>query len=194
MKSSKLQQIFSISIIASVLIFMGALVAFAGDPPNKPAECSKPVTPQDVLKCAAWSSGLPYKVVTPQALSATIINSALSIVGIIAVIAIILAGIMWLGAGGNEERAESAKKILGTALVGLGIILSAYILAKFAITTIKQSTLDTIKLNVGEYVGQPLCINIPDASCGTTCIGQVIVGDNLCPSPLAPVCCKSTTQ
>jgi type IV secretory pathway VirB2 component (pilin) len=65
---------------------------------------------------------------------AKIINVALGFLGIIAVIIILIGGFMWMTAGGNEDKVGKAKKLLVAGIIGLAIILSAYVIAKFIIS------------------------------------------------------------
>lgn len=70
-----------------------------------------------------------------------IINLALSFLGLIAVILILWGGFKWMTAGGNDESVEAAKKIIIAAVIGLAIILSAYAIANFFITSIQDEVL-----------------------------------------------------
>jgi hypothetical protein len=54
------------------------------------------------------------------------LNYLLGLVGSIALLFLIIAGVMYMTAAGNEERITSAKKILTGALIGLAIVLLAY--------------------------------------------------------------------
>ena len=54
------------------------------------------------------------------------VNWVIGILTLIAVIVIIIAGIMWMTAGGNEEKQTSARSLLISGLIGLGIALAAY--------------------------------------------------------------------
>lgn len=65
-----------------------------------------------------------------------IINLALTFLGLIAVILILWGGFKWMTAGGNDESVEAAKKIIIAAVIGLAIILSAYAIANFFISSI----------------------------------------------------------
>ncbi|MDP3836646.1 MAG: pilin [bacterium] len=56
----------------------------------------------------------------------TIVNAALSLLGIIFVVLIIYAGFNWMTASGNEESVSKAKKIITSAVIGLIIVLSAW--------------------------------------------------------------------
>ena len=69
-----------------------------------------------------------------------IINIVLGFLGIIFLILIIYAGFKWMTAGGNEENVTAAKKLLTNSVIGLIIVLSAYILANFVINNILKAT------------------------------------------------------
>lgn len=62
-----------------------------------------------------------------------IIQIVLSLLGLVAVVLIIIGGFQWMTSGGNEEKIKSAKKLMGSALVGLVIVILAYAIAAFVI-------------------------------------------------------------
>ena len=90
--------------------------------------------------------GLEYGAMTglgetdPRVVAANIINIALGLLGIISVAIVIYAGFKWMTSAGNDEAVGSAKKMLVAAIIGLVIILSAYIIANFVLTNIYQAT------------------------------------------------------
>ena len=69
-----------------------------------------------------------------------IINVALSLLGIVAVVIILIGGFEWMTAGGNEDKVGEAKKRIMAGVIGLAIILSAYALAKFILTQLYKGT------------------------------------------------------
>ncbi len=71
---------------------------------------------------------------------AQIISVALGLLGIVAVVLVIYAGFKWMTAGGNEENASSARKILFSAVIGLVIILAAYSITRFVMVNLFQAT------------------------------------------------------
>ena len=81
----------------------------------------------------AYTTGEPQD---PRLVVADIIKIVLGFLGIIAVILILYAGFKWMTSGGNEEKVSSAKKILTAGIIGLAIILSAYLIANFIINRI----------------------------------------------------------
>ena len=67
-----------------------------------------------------------------------IINIALLVVGGLAVLFLIIGGFQYVTSRGNEEATESAKKIIGNAVLGLVIVILS-----FAIITIVSNVLVT---------------------------------------------------
>jgi hypothetical protein len=71
---------------------------------------------------------------------ARLIQTAMSLLGIIAVIIVLYGGFTWMTAGGNEERIGKAKQILTAGIIGLIIVASAYGIATFVITSLISAT------------------------------------------------------
>jgi len=57
-----------------------------------------------------------------------IYNYSLGIVGILAAVVLMIGGVIWLTAGGNVNRVETAKQWIGGALIGLVLMLTSYML------------------------------------------------------------------
>lgn len=60
-----------------------------------------------------------------------IIGAILSFVGVIFFVLMIYGGIMWMTSAGNEQRSGDALKTIISAVVGMIIVLSAYIFVSF---------------------------------------------------------------
>lgn len=71
---------------------------------------------------------------------ARIINVALGLLGIVAVVIILLGGFTWMTAAGNEEKVDKARKLIVAGIIGLAIILSAYAIARFVISSLVSAT------------------------------------------------------
>lgn len=71
---------------------------------------------------------------------ASIINVALGLLGIVAVVIIVAGGFTWMTAAGNEEKVDKAKQMIFAGIIGLAIILSAYAIARFVITSLRTAT------------------------------------------------------
>ncbi len=67
---------------------------------------------------------------------ALIIRAFFGLLGLIAVVLVMYAGLLWMTAQGNPEQIEKAKKLLASAVIGLAIILSAYAIAMFIVNAL----------------------------------------------------------
>ena len=64
------------------------------------------------------------------------INYLLSLLGIIFLVVIIYAGILWMMAGGNEEQVTKAKGLLRNGVIGIAIVLAAGIISLFTFSVL----------------------------------------------------------
>ncbi len=69
-----------------------------------------------------------------------IIQWALGLLGLVAVVMILIGGFQWMTAGGNEEKVASAKKIISAAVIGLIIVLLAWAIVIFVVSTASDVT------------------------------------------------------
>ena len=79
-----------------------------------------------------------------------IIRIALSVLGVIALLVVLAGGVVWMTAGGNEEKVTTAKKIMINGVIGLAIILSSYAITQFIINSLTDATGGAL---VGEGAG-----------------------------------------
>ncbi len=77
---------------------------------------------------------------TLQQTIASIINVALGLLGVIALVIILAGGFEWMTAGGNEEKTTEARKRIIAGVIGLAIILSAYAIAQFVLRSLSAAT------------------------------------------------------
>ena len=84
------------------------------------------------------TSGL--QPVHPSILVAQIIQVVLGLLGIIFIILVIYAGFMWMSSAGNEDKISKAKKTLVAAVIGLAIVLSAYLITAYIISQLFRAT------------------------------------------------------
>lgn len=70
----------------------------------------------------------------------SLISVLLGFLGVIFLILIIYAGLLWMTAGGNEDNIKKAKSILLNSVIGLVILLSAYAISQFVISQIGTAT------------------------------------------------------
>ncbi|MCX6744582.1 MAG: hypothetical protein NTX82_03595 [Candidatus Parcubacteria bacterium] len=71
---------------------------------------------------------------------ANIIRVAMGLLGIVAVLIILIGGFKYMTAMGNEESVKKAKQLIFSGIIGLVIVLCAYAIATFVITSILSAT------------------------------------------------------
>jgi hypothetical protein len=76
----------------------------------------------------------------PRETAATLINTAMLFLGIIAVGIVLIGGFKWMTAGGNEDKVGEAKKLMGAGIVGLVIVLAAWGIATFVLQRLVEAT------------------------------------------------------
>ncbi len=69
-----------------------------------------------------------------------LIRVALSFLGVVAVCIVLYGGFKWMTAGGNDEKVGEAKRLMISGLVGLAIIMSAYAITSFVISSVLSAT------------------------------------------------------
>ncbi len=69
-----------------------------------------------------------------------VINWVLGFLGIAAIVLVIYGGVLWMTSGGDNKRADKGKAVIKNAVIGLAIILAAYILVNFVISSLIKVT------------------------------------------------------
>ncbi len=69
---------------------------------------------------------------------ARIINVALGFLGIAVVLLILYGGFIWMTAGGDERKVETAKKIIINAIIGLVIVILSYAISSFILRKLQE--------------------------------------------------------
>ena len=122
----KLKQIFA---VLATMSMMAPSLVMAQTPE---------ITPSDLGIQYGAATGLGSKDV--RVTVASIIRTAMGLLGIVAVVIILIGGFKWMTAGGNDEQTGEAKKWIFSGVIGLAIILSAYALATFVINSLVTAT------------------------------------------------------
>lgn len=95
----------------------------------------------DQLGAAGGTGGAGLSNTDPRVLAARIIKVALSVLGTVFLVLVVYAGFLWMTAGGEDGKIETAKKLLYDGVIGLAIILSAYAITYFIFdVALKSST------------------------------------------------------
>lgn len=75
----------------------------------------------------------------PRTAAVSLVKLLMTFLGIIAVIIMLLGGFKWMTAAGNEDKVAEAKKLIAAGIIGLVIILSAYLIVNFVITNVSTA-------------------------------------------------------
>jgi hypothetical protein len=120
---STMQSLIAVVVILLILgvpIFSFAQITPAGCPEGFQPDQSGFCVPSPTTGAGARG------VTTPSRLILTAINVLLALAGVIAVLFLVIGGLRYLSARGNEEAAEAAKKTLLNAVIGIVIVILAF--------------------------------------------------------------------
>lgn len=81
-----------------------------------------------VLGWGAVNSSAVAGAATLSQIAANVLNFLLSIVGVLAIIMLVVGGIMYLTAAGDEDRIDSGKKIVKYSIIGIVVALAALVI------------------------------------------------------------------
>ncbi len=90
----------------------------------------------DPLDVAASQAGYDTNRDDIKPFIGTVIQVALSMLGVIFLVLMIYGGYLWMTAHGNEENVTKAKDLITAAIVGLIIVISAYAISYFVINAL----------------------------------------------------------
>jgi TRAP-type C4-dicarboxylate transport system permease small subunit len=69
-----------------------------------------------------------------------IINTILSLLGIVFVVLIIRGGLIWMTSVGNSEKIKEAKETIINATIGLVIVIASYAIIRFVFNGLSDAT------------------------------------------------------
>ena len=98
-----------------------------------------PATASDLDKAFIDASGLGTKAELKDVVG-DVIKTVLSLMGVILVVLLIYAGFLWMTAAGNDDQIAKSKKTMTAAVIGVAIILSAYMISYFVLDQLLTAT------------------------------------------------------
>lgn len=135
----------SLRFIIFMLIVSGAFWGTSGLVSAAALDCKNPQSLQQSLAClggtgpAGANSGL-YQGTSAGGLLKSIILWLLSLVAVLALLAFIVGGIMYIISFGDEGRAEKAKNIILYAVIGLLVVGASFLIIQVIATFLKGGT------------------------------------------------------
>lgn len=71
----------------------------------------------------------------------TVINIALALAGLIAVLFLIIGGFRYITAGGNEDASGQAKKIIMNAVIGIIVVILSFVVVRVVANTLTSTSI-----------------------------------------------------
>lgn len=119
------------AVVALVAVFAGPILTLA-------APTTPPVNSLDVGLGQLSSTGLGQTELRTGV--GAIIKVALSFLGVIAIIIVLIGGFKYMTAGGKDDKLKEAKGWIISGIIGIAIILSAYAITTFVIEKLIGAT------------------------------------------------------
>lgn len=80
---------------------------------------------------------------------AILIKGALSLLGAIFIVLIVLAGFKWMTSAGNSSKIDEAKSTIVNSVIGLAVVLAAYAIVNFVLQALQDSVSNSGGFNDG---------------------------------------------
>ncbi|NCN07786.1 hypothetical protein GW933_03820 [Candidatus Falkowbacteria bacterium] len=104
-----------------------------------PANVSAAVWDDGLTNFTSGATDLPNGTTDLKAAIGEVIQIFLGFLGILAVVLIIYAGFLWMTAGGDSGKVDKAKDYIKNAVIGIVIILAAYIITSFVLEQVNNT-------------------------------------------------------
>jgi hypothetical protein len=130
MKTKGLKQISALLAMTAIMII--PYLVFAQ---NTVAEGSN-ANPMNMLEKVAGDSFAETDEESLPRILGLVVAGALSLLGIIFIILMVLAGYNWMTASGNEQKIEEAKSTIKRAIIGLVIVLGSWAIWTFILQNV----------------------------------------------------------
>lgn len=92
------------------------------------------------LNETAGAAGLATGATSLPALIGRIIAVGIGLVGVIFLVLMVYGGFLWMTARGDEQKVERSKELITAAVIGLVIVLAAYVITNFVVSNLISST------------------------------------------------------
>ncbi|OGY43660.1 MAG: hypothetical protein A3B89_04460 [Candidatus Buchananbacteria bacterium RIFCSPHIGHO2_02_FULL_40_13] len=130
-KSGKKTAKTLLSLLVLGLVFSAVLVS--------PQLASANVITDGLTDFIGGASDLPSGTTDLKTAIGKIVQIFLGFLGVLAVVLIIYAGFLWMTAGGDSSKVDKAKGYIKNAIIGIIIILAAYIITSFVLDQVVET-------------------------------------------------------
>ena len=122
-----LQAFFGITIITALLVLPFLVFAQPADPAEDLSFDNQTEDNRALNKLKMIGDGSGYQAdISLASAAGQVVRGALSLLGVIFIILIIIGGYKWMTAGGNEESVKIATNYIKRAIIGLVVVLAAW--------------------------------------------------------------------
>ena len=135
---TQVKKIIGLGIFTAIALALSASVVFAQTTPTYSQLTTSELLQIDATTTIGDVAGLGQADLRTSI--AQLIRVALAFLGIIAVVIIIYGGFKWMISGGADEKITKARQFIVMGIVGLAIVLSAYAIAQFVISSLATAT------------------------------------------------------
>jgi len=138
MKLKFLKPIATLLLLTAIMT-LPYFVFAAQDANNGSVNTGSSANPLTILENIATGESGPYNQADENSLPiilGLVINGALSLLGVIFIVLMVLAGYNWMTASGNEQRIEEAKDTIKRAIIGLVIVLGSWAIWNFILVNV----------------------------------------------------------
>ena len=129
--------------VATLLLLTAIMVlpyfVFAQVDAGETINTSSGSNPVNMLEKVASGENGPYNTADESSLPSflgTVINGALSLLGIVFVSLMVFAGYKWMTASGNEDKVKEATGTIKRAIIGLVIVLGSWAIWNFILVNV----------------------------------------------------------
>lgn len=92
------------------------------------------------LNATAGAAGLATGAPTLPVLVGRIIAASIGLVGVVFLVLMVYGGFLWMTARGDEQKVEKSKDLITAAVIGLIVVLAAYIITNFVVSNLLSAT------------------------------------------------------
>lgn len=122
---------------------------------------------QGMLKSIASKAGVAEQN-NVESVASTVIKAVLSVTGLIFLVLMVYAGMLWMTARGDEGQVDKAMEIIKAAIIGLAVTISAYAITVF-VTSRFSSSGPSLYCKVTDATDSIRCVPAPagTSDCGS---------------------------
>lgn len=93
----------------------------------------------NMIEGFGFKAGYETTTVSPVNMISTIIQVALSLIGVIFLVLMVYGGYLWMTAAGSDEKLKRSQNTISAAVIGLVIVVAAYAISSFVVRSFESN-------------------------------------------------------